>query len=64
MCFKCFSPGGNLLAMVVDLEAAQVLGAADAFLPTIDAAYSGINVTASDELIPYFVKCCVAHVKQ
>lgn len=50
--------------MNVDLEAAQVLGAADSFLPTNDPEYSGILTDDPAVLAEYFVKACHTHVKR
>ncbi|KAJ7687083.1 hypothetical protein B0H14DRAFT_2654035 [Mycena olivaceomarginata] len=43
--FKRFTRGGNFITMGVDLEAAQVQGASDSFLPTNEPEYSGIMNT-------------------
>jgi hypothetical protein len=45
LCFKRFTPGGNLLTLGVDLEAAQVQGVSKFFLPTNVPEYSGIMIT-------------------
>jgi hypothetical protein len=60
--FKWLSPGGNIPAMNVDLEAAQVLGAADSFLPTNEPECSGITTNDPAVLVEYFVKACHTHV--
>lgn len=62
--FKRLSKGGNLLTLGVDLEAAQVLGAGDSFLPTNEPEYSGIHTTKSEELVQYFTRACLTHVKR
>jgi hypothetical protein len=64
MCFKRLSPGGNLLALNVDLEEAQVLAAGHSFLPTNDLEYSRINTEDPAVLVEYFVKACHTHVKR
>jgi hypothetical protein len=64
MRFKRLTRGGNLLAMNVDLEAAQVLGAADSFLPTNEPEYSGILTEDPAVLAEYFTKACHTHVKR
>ncbi|KAJ7830499.1 hypothetical protein B0H14DRAFT_3143490 [Mycena olivaceomarginata] len=62
--FKRFVPGGNLLAMNVDMEAAQVLGAARSILKTNQPEYSGIpRDTSPAEAATYFVKLCYRHSK-
>ena len=63
--FQRFSQDGNLLCMGADMEAAQVLGAAQSFLATCDVEISsGINITAPEELLPYFVRVCLTHSKR
>jgi hypothetical protein len=62
--FKRLSRGGNLRAMGVDLEAAQVLGAGDSFLPTNQPEYSGIHTVDAEEIVQYFTRACFAHVKR
>ena len=62
--FKRLSRDRNLLCMNADMEAAQVLGAARSFMKTNDIAYSGINVTSPEELLPYFVQVCLTHSKR
>ena len=44
--------------MDVDLEAVQVLGAADSFLPTNEPEYSGILMEDPAVLAEYFTKAC------
>jgi hypothetical protein len=53
--FKRLSLGDNLLAMGLDLEAAQVLGAGDSFLPTNEPEYNNIHTNEPD--------CPVLHLK-
>lgn len=48
--------------MNVDLEAAQVLGAGDSFLPTNDPEHSGIRTNDPEEIVKYFMKGCFVHV--
>lgn len=62
--FKRLSEGGNLLALNVDLEAAQVLGAGDSFLPTNQPEYSGIDTDDPAVIVEYFIKACQTHVKR
>ncbi|KAJ7862394.1 hypothetical protein B0H14DRAFT_2575464 [Mycena olivaceomarginata] len=63
--FKRFVPGGNLLAMNVDMEAAQVLGAARSILKTNQPEYRGIpRDTSPAEAATYFVKLCYRHSKE
>ena len=53
------------MAMNVDLEAAQVLGAGDSFLKTNKLEYySGIETDDLAELVEYFTKACHTHVKR
>jgi hypothetical protein len=62
--FKRLSHGGNILAMGVDLEAAQVLGAGDLYLPTNEPEYSNIHTTELEEIVQYFTRACFTHVKR
>ena len=62
--FKRLSPDGNLLCMNADMEAAQVLGAAQSFMKTNNIAYSKIDVSSPEELLPYFVRVCLTHSKR
>jgi hypothetical protein len=62
--FKRLSRDGNLLCMNADMEAAQVLGAARSFMKTNDTAYSKIDITSPEELLPYFVRVCLTHSKR
>ena len=50
--------------MGADMEAAQVLGAAESILATNDVDYSGINVNTAEELLPYFVRVFLTHSKR
>jgi len=50
--------------MGADMEAAQVLGAAQSILATTNVGYGGINVTTPEELLPYFVRVCLTHSKR
>ncbi|KAJ7511946.1 hypothetical protein B0H11DRAFT_1899441 [Mycena galericulata] len=62
--FKRFTRGGNLITMGVDMEAAQVQGACDSFLPTNEPEYSGITTTDPDELAFYYIRACISHCKR
>ncbi|KAJ7138794.1 hypothetical protein C8R43DRAFT_1202271 [Mycena crocata] len=62
--FKRFTPGGNLITLGVDMEAAQVQGASDSFLPTNVLEYSGIHTTDPDEFAEKYVRACVSHAKR
>lgn len=62
--FKRLSPDGNILALNVDLEAAQVLRAGNSFMPTNVPEYSGIDTEDPAELVEYFTKACHTHVKR
>jgi len=64
MRFQRLTRGGTILAMNVDLEAAQVLGAGDSFLKTNELEYSGIETNDLAELVEYFTKACHTHVKR
>ncbi|KAJ7930147.1 hypothetical protein B0H13DRAFT_2309828 [Mycena leptocephala] len=62
--FKRFTPGGNLITLGVDMEAAQVQGACDSFLPTNEPEYSGIATTDPDEFALYCIRACISHAKR
>lgn len=62
--FKRLTQGGQLLVMNLDLEAAQVLGAGDSFMPTNEPAYSGIYTSEAVQLVTFFIKACMVHVKR
>ncbi|KAJ7333283.1 hypothetical protein DFH08DRAFT_966118 [Mycena albidolilacea] len=54
--FKCFTAGGTLVTMGVDMEAPQVQGACDSFLPKNEPEYSGITTADPDKFALYFVR--------
>lgn len=59
---KAFVRGGNLLAMIADMEATQVLGAARSAMKHNDPEYSGIpNDTPASVAATSFVKICFRH---
>ncbi|KAJ7693159.1 hypothetical protein B0H17DRAFT_1060317 [Mycena rosella] len=59
---KAFVRDGNLLAMIADMEAAQVLGAARSAMKHNDPEYSGIpNNTPASVAATSFVKICFRH---
>ncbi|KAJ7440024.1 hypothetical protein FB451DRAFT_966547, partial [Mycena latifolia] len=62
--FKRFTPGGNLITLGVDMEAAQVQGASESFLPTNVPEYSGIHTTDPDEFAETYVRACTSHAKR
>lgn len=62
--FKRLTQGGNLCAMLVDLESAQALGAGDSFLSTNEPEYSGIDIEDPEEIVQYFIKACHVHIKR
>ncbi|KAG6904638.1 hypothetical protein DXG01_008433 [Tephrocybe rancida] len=62
--FKRFSPGGNLLVLNADMEAAQILAAGISFLRTNDPVHSQITTTVPEEFVQYFVRVCLTHGKR
>ncbi|KAG6825944.1 hypothetical protein H0H92_001763 [Tricholoma furcatifolium] len=62
--FKRFTPGGNLLVMNADMEAAQILAAGISFLGTNDLLHSGITTEDPKEFVQYFVRVCLTHRKR
>ena len=63
---KALSQSGTLVAIGVDLELAQVLGACKSFLSTNEPEYSKINVppSSAEILENYFIRACHGHTKQ
>jgi hypothetical protein len=63
---KGLSQGGTLVAIGVDLELAQVLGACKSFLPTNEPEYSKVEVSPSspEVLASYFIRACYGHTKR
>jgi len=64
LAFKCLQPGGNLLAMNVDMEFAQVQGFGASILKTNDQDHSGIKTRNPDKIVQYIVKLCHVHAKR
>ncbi|KAF8999700.1 hypothetical protein BDQ17DRAFT_1427713 [Cyathus striatus] len=65
MHFKALTPGGNLLCINTDLEAAQSLGFGDSFISTNQLDYSGIPASIDTKsILSYILKSCHVHVKQ
>lgn len=65
MLFKRLAPGGNLLVMNTDMEAAEVLGICQSFLETNVPEYSKIpSGTTPEQLARYFVRLCLGHGKR
>lgn len=62
--FKHLTPEGNLTAMIVDLEAAQILGAADSLARSNVVEHSGVPSENISALIPHFVRGCLVHVNR
>ena len=64
--FKVFDKSGHLLAIILDMEAAQVQGLGDAVvrLHMNDAAKSGIFETDPDILVQFFIKLCMVHFER
>jgi hypothetical protein len=64
--FKVFDPSGNILAILLDMEAAQVQGLGDtlAQLQMNDPAKSGIFVTDPQVLVQFLIKLCTVHFER
>ncbi|KAG7089007.1 hypothetical protein E1B28_010720 [Marasmius oreades] len=62
--FKWLRSEGNLLAMVVDMEIAQVQGAAALFKKTQVPSHSPLDGSRPESFPPYFVKLCKVHAKR
>ena len=60
---KVFNPSGNLLAIILDMEAAQVQGLGDALirLQFNDPTKSGITESDSQVLVQFLIKLCTQH---
>lgn len=62
---KRLSRNGTLVALGVDLELAQALGAGDHWASTNEPEFSGIPATVKvEELLEYFIKACIGHAKR
>lgn len=61
--FKVFDTSGNILAVILDMEAAQVQGLGDAIicLQMNDPTKSGIYDTDPEVLVQFLVKLCTVH---
>jgi hypothetical protein len=61
--FKVFDPSGNVLAIILDMEAAQVQGFGDALirLQFNDLTKSGITESNSQVLVQFLIKLCTQH---
>ncbi|KAJ7689326.1 hypothetical protein B0H17DRAFT_640822 [Mycena rosella] len=63
--FKKFVPGGNLLVMNSDMDAAQIIGACRSVMKHNVPAHSGIpDGTPVEKVAPHFVKICWRHAKE
>ena len=64
--FKVFDKSGHLLAILLDMEAAQVQGLGDAVvrLRMNNPATSGIHETDPDVLVQFFIKLCTVHFER
>lgn len=49
-----------MIALIVDLEIPQILGAGDSFLSSNEL----VDASSSEELVPYFVRGCIVHGKR
>ncbi|KAF8979328.1 hypothetical protein BDQ17DRAFT_1439575 [Cyathus striatus] len=57
-------PGGNLLCMNADLEAAQALGFGNSIISTNNSGYSSVpDNTTPEEILSYILKGCQTHVQ-
>ncbi|KAF7972867.1 hypothetical protein HWV62_16642 [Athelia sp. TMB] len=64
LAFKRLTPGGNLICLNVDMESAQVLGACQSLAATIDTEHSGLVSRAPEDIAPFILRLCYAHVKR
>ncbi|KAL1658142.1 hypothetical protein GGF50DRAFT_92814, partial [Schizophyllum commune] len=62
LAFKRLSKNGTLLNFGMDMELAQILGAAESFLETNDPEFSGIHTSDPKELAQYMIRICRCHV--
>jgi hypothetical protein len=64
--FKVFDNMGHLLAVLLDMEAAQVQGLGDAVVRLCmnNPATSGIHETDPDVLVQFFIKLCTVHFER
>ncbi|KAJ7773919.1 hypothetical protein B0H16DRAFT_114703 [Mycena metata] len=63
--FKGLHKGGKILGLNSDMEAAPLLGFADAFAPTVDLEHVRSVVVADPQtLLSYVLRICYAHVNR
>ena len=62
LAFKRLTKGGTLLNLGMDMELAQILGAADSFLGTNDPEFSQITTKDPEVLATYIIRVCRCHV--
>ena len=64
--FKAFDVAGNIRALILDMEAAQVQGLGDALvrLQMNNPAISGINETDPEILVQFIIKLCTVHFER
>jgi hypothetical protein len=64
--FNVFDDSGHLLAIILDMEAAQVQGLGDPVvrLQMNNSETSGIRKTDPDILVQFFIKLCTVHFER
>lgn len=64
MGFKGLCRDGTIIALNVDLEIPQIMGAADSFLASNEPDHSGVTAGSSEALIPLFIRGCLVHSRR
>jgi hypothetical protein len=62
--FVALQQRGTLLGVNGDMEAAAVLGLADAMLPTIDIPEVAAKVRSAADVLKFILRICFAHLKR
>jgi hypothetical protein len=59
-----FHPDGNIKTMIVDMEAAQVLGAGLSLMSSNNVSFSEIKPESVEDFLSYWVRICLTHAKR
>ena len=62
--FKAFDPSGNILAIILDMEASQVQGLGTTLLRMKMNSPSVTAESNPDRIVQYVIKLCVVHWKR
>lgn len=62
--FKVFNESGNILAIILNMEAAQVQGLGDAILRLHMNSPKKCKIVNPDVLVQFLIKLCTIHFKR